>query len=126
MKKLLGWIVDMDFYARRSKIIKIVLGIFLVSLLILYWLYSMGANAIANSPVAPEVLAKIDECQLRVLKTDKGLITYASLAQAANKCDQIEKSNVEYKQMVIQRAIVNERLEEINGKKEEDKKDVEK
>ena len=124
MKKLWSWIVG--FSARRSKVLKIIGSIFLVLILILYWLGSMGANAIANSPVEPELLAKIDECQLRVLKTEKGLITYASLTQAANKCDQIEKSNVEYKQMMIQKAIINGRIEEMNTKNKESEKDVEK
>lgn len=90
----------------------------------------MGANALEKSPVHPDDLAKVSECELRVLQTEKGRITYNALFEAAEKCENIERIDLEFKQMIVQKEFIKERLASLKEKsekeKESDKKDVEK
>lgn len=117
MKSVLSWLIK-NFC--KPIVLKTLGIIILLFVFINISLYNLGSKAIANSPVHPDDLKQIDECQLRMLRREKGLITYSSIKDATQKCNDKEKNDLEYQQMIIQKKIIDERLKEIreNTKKE--------
>lgn len=123
MKSVLSWLIK-NFC--KPIVLKTLSIIILLFVFINISLYNLGskAKAMANSPVHPDDLKQIDECQLRMLRREKGLITYDSIKDATQKCNDKEKNDLDYQQMIIQKKIIDERLKEIreNTKKESKEK----
>ena len=93
------------------KIISIVVGLIII---IVGIIYMIGINSLEKTAFPPEALKELDECQIRVLHSEKGLITYEKVEKSSIKCGDIDKINENTIIMIEQKKIINEKIELLN------------